>query len=115
MISNGRAQYRSLPTSCFLSEAAEPFREGLNDLEAPSSAYKSAVLRRLSSCEELEEVFRRLRPGGAYRSRERRLFPCPWPLDRGSGLLEREGGVRRSRRLRFPILRLRCFGRGDGA
>src|SRR6266536_51300 len=63
-----------------------------------SISEESALLRRFSMGEETEDVFRRLRPAGAYLSNDRRLFLSPLgpglrlislflPFVRGPGLL----------------------------
>jgi len=103
--------YESLPTSSFpfvLGRMVCDFSELLlsryrdDGCLLSSSAEESAVLRRLSTGEETDEVFRLLLPAGAYLSIDRCLFLSLRLL----GLLLRLG-LRRGRLCSRLLLRLR--------
>ena len=66
--------YESLPTSACLSASAGRVFDLMPFGSVSSSAEESAVLRRLSTGEDTDELLRLLLPAGAYLCKERRLL-----------------------------------------
>ena len=103
--------YESLPTSSLL-RATDAAASGCSERASLpfSSPEESAILRRLSTGEDAEDVFLRLRPAGAYLSMERCLLlslcRTGLLLRRRGGLLLRLGSLRGRLRWR-SLLRLR--------